>query len=67
MTAVVEAQHRRFALGQDFVVVLHHDVGRQTAVFLGQRHGATGGMKAHPEIYGSGDFGGKQIAGTARV
>ena len=56
-----------FAGGEDGVVVLHDDVGRQAAVFLRQAHRPAGGMEAHTQFAGRGDLGAQQVARAPRV
>ena len=64
---VVVGRHRRFACGQDRVLVLAHRVGGQAAVLLGHAHRAPGGMEAHPDLARRGDLGPQQVAGPRGV
>ncbi len=59
--------HQAFGVGEDLVVVLHHAVGREAAVLLGQAHRAPGGVKAQAHLGRRGDLGRDQVTATTGV
>ena len=56
-----------FGCSQNLIVVSNHIVGRQPAVFLGQRHRSPSWMKSHAQVLCGLDLGGEQIASAVGV
>ena len=64
---VVMLFYRELRFGQNYIVVLHHVVWRQAAVFFRKRHRAASWMKPHSQINRRGNFCREQIPSALRM